>query len=147
MTEYDPRSAFLGMKQGMTALAKQSSAEAVPQGLIGVDGAPLTPLISTTPQTCCVLLLALVHKSPMVPDDFHGMDVNKKNIERYVRPDGACFLGAFELPKDPYGTVLVYGDPAMSFEQAAAASLAYRQKLLDHHVSLGPFAAPRRSES
>jgi hypothetical protein len=126
---YDPRKAFLGMKAGMKQLAKQAKREEVPMGLVGTDGSALTPSVSTAPATCCVLLLALAHRSPMVPDDFHNVPRTKAGIESYVRPDGAIYLGAYELPNDPGGVVLVYGDPAMTQEQAVAASLAYRKKL------------------
>lgn len=126
---YDPRSAFLGMKAGMKALAKKSKKDAPHKGLISVSGEDLVPTVSTGPATCCVLLLAFAKGAPMVPDDFHNVPRTKEGIEAYVRPDGGIYLGAYELPNDPGGVVLVWGDPAMSQEQAVAASLAYRKKL------------------
>lgn len=125
---YDPRSAFLGMKAGMKALAKKTKKES-PKGLITVSGEALNPTVSTGPATCCVLLLAFAKDAPMVPDDFHNVPRTKEGIESYVRPDGGIYLGAYELPNDPGGVVLVWGDPAMTQEQAVAASLAYRKKL------------------
>jgi hypothetical protein len=133
----------------MKQLASQDQAKEPPKGLVSVHGDLLSPVTDVGPQTCCVLLMALTAKAPMVPDDFHNVTITKAGLEAYVRPDGAIYLGAFELPNDPYGTVCVWGDPAMSFQQAAAASIAYRRKLLDHHMGsdLGPFSASPILES
>ncbi len=126
---YDPKTAFLGMRAGIKALAQQSKRTELPKGLIKASGEQYTPTVSTGPETCCVLLLAFAKNAQMVPDDFHNVSRTKAGIEAYVRPDGGIYLGAYELPNDPGGVVLVWGDPAMSQEQAVAASLAYRKKL------------------
>lgn len=126
---YDPKSAVLGLREGMNALKAKQKRHAIPKGIVGLDGAEISPKIETGPATCCLLLLAFLHKHPMVPDDFHNVPLSKAGITEYVRPDGAIYLGTFELPNDPGSAVLVYGDPAMSQAQAAAASLTYRRKI------------------
>lgn len=130
---YDPRSALIGRRNGILMMERQKRREAVPQGLVDATGESLpSTATETRPATCCVLLLAFMNQHPMVPEDFHNVPRTRKGIEEYVRPDGGVYLGAFELPKDPFGTVLVWGDPNMTREQAAAASLAYRQKVVEH---------------
>lgn len=138
---YDPRSAYLGLQQGLKTLQSQATAAQPPVGLIDVHGAPVSAQVDTAPKTCCVLLMAFMHRHPMVPDDFHNVPRTKAGIEAYVRPDGAIYLGAYELPKDPFGTVLVWGDPALTQAQVAAASIAYRKKVVDTAMGLGPFSA------
>lgn len=133
---YDPRSAFLGMRSGLKALAKKAKREERPSGLVTAKGEVIESVVSTGPATCCVLLLAFAKSAPMVPDDFHNVPRTKEGIESYVRPDGGIYLGSYELPNDPGGVVLVWGDPAMSQEQAAAASLAYRKKLHTLHEQM-----------
>lgn len=127
---YDPKSAFLGMKSGMRTMQAHAKTQEVPQGIVGMDGKLMAPTISLQAQTCCVLLLAFLNRAPMVPDDFFAVPLTKDGIEAYVRPDGAIYLGTFELPRDPGGAVMVWGDPALSYEATAAASIAYRQKLV-----------------
>lgn len=126
---YDPRTAFLGMRTGLKQLTAKAKRADAPRGLVNLSGDITTPAISTGPATCCVLLLAFAKDAPMVPDDFKNVPRTKDGIANYVRPDGGVYLGAFELPHDPGGVVLVWGDPAMSQEQAVKASLAYRRKL------------------
>ena len=139
---YDPKSAVLGMREGMKALAAKQKRSEPPRGIVSMSGEQMTPTVSTGPATCCVLLLAFLHNSKMVPDDFHNVPRTKAGIEGYVRPDGGIYLGAYELPHDPGGVVLVWGDPAMSQEQAVKASLAYRKKLQTLFVT-----APQKSQS
>lgn len=128
---YDPKSALLGMRAGMKALQRKAERAQRPVGLVSSKGKALREEVVQGIDTCCVLLLAFTNRHPMIPDDFHNVERNAKGIQEYVRPDGAIFLGTFELPKDPASAVLVYGDPAMTQEQAAAASLAYRRRLQD----------------
>lgn len=138
---YDPKTAVLGMRDGMKTLAKQAKRTEIPRGIISVSGEQMTPTVSSGPATCCVLLLAFAKNAQMVPDDFHNVPRTKEGIEAYVRPDGGIYLGAYELPNDPGGVVLVWGDPAMTQEQAVAASLAYRKKL--QTLFAGQTEAPR----
>ena len=126
---YDPKSAYLGMRAGMKALAKQAKRDEVPSGLVMASGEQYTPTVTRGADTCCILLLAFAKRAAMVPDDFHNVPRTKDGISAYVRPDGGVYHGAYELPNDPGGVVLVWGDPAMSQEQAVKASLAYRRKL------------------
>lgn len=131
---YDPREALLGYKQGLKALMRKADREKVPQGLVDVSGKELHTEVETGPATVCILLLAFLNRHPMVPDDFHNVPRSKKGIESYVRPDGGVYLGTYELPKDPGGAVMVWGDANMDPHKAAAASLAYRKKLQETFV-------------
>lgn len=130
---YDPRSAFLGMKEGLRLLKSKSERQQVPLGLVASDGSAMASTQPKGPATCCVLLLGFINRHPMVPDDFHNVERTSDGIKQYVRPDGGVFLGTFELPKQQGSAVLVYGDPSMTQEEAAAASLAYRRKLQESY--------------
>lgn len=103
---------------------------------------PLTLETTTGPIPCAVLLRSFTENGP-VPDDFAGIPRSGAAIKEHVRPDGAVFLGAFEVQGDRSSVVLVYGPPTMTTEQAEQVALLERPALAARHESflLGPFAA------
>lgn len=139
-----PRYSPLSALKQLTSYQEPETARP-PGGLVDAQGIeiPERPRI----ETCCILLLAFVSGSPMVPDDFHTLPKSAAALKDYVRPDGGVYLGSFQAPNDPAGVVVVFGDPMSSQRQAVQASLRYRRRLqqdfLDGEVrsTLGPFAA------
>lgn len=141
---YDPRRALLGMREGMKQLKARQKAERAPSGLVDANGQMVAaPTEAPKPSTYCFLLLAFAHGSPMMAEDFHNVPKNGAGLKAHTRPDGGVYLGTFELPKDPGGAVVVFGDPDMSREEAAASSLAFRQQFLDfvQHQQIIPTAS------
>lgn len=102
---------------------------------------PLTLATNSGPIPCAVLLRSLVEKGP-VPDDFLSLG-SALAIREHKRPDGAVYIGAFELQGDRSSVVLVWGPPSMTDEQAEQIATIERKALTARHESflLGPFAA------
>ena len=114
--------------------------------LVDAGGVPIYER-PAVPETCCLLLLAFMNGSNMVPDDFHAIEKSGVGLKAYVRPDGGVYLGAFQAPQEPDGVVIVYGDPAMTTAQAGKIAMHYRARLIEQYegtqalTELGPFAA------
>lgn len=102
---------------------------------------PLTLSSTTGPVPCAVLLRSLTDGGP-VPDDFHGF-TSAQQIKDHVRPDGAKFIGAYELQGDRSSVVLVYGPQTLDVITAEKFATMERRALIARHESfkLGPFAA------
>lgn len=102
---------------------------------------PLTLSTTTGPVPCAVLLRSIVERGP-VPDDFSGFS-SAAQIKDHVRPDGAKFIGAYELQGDRTSVVLVYGPPTLDLIAAEKMATMERPALIARHEShlLGPFAA------
>lgn len=142
---YDPRSAlrmFRKAKQDGTAIAVEAS------GLVDASGTPAAAPV-TRPQTLCVLLVGFVFGTSVLPDDFDRVEKSAGALKAHTRPDGGVFLGAFEMPHDPAGVVVVFGDPLMEMRDVIAASQRFRADLLeqmqhfDAAKALGPFGKPK----
>lgn len=101
---------------------------------------PLQLSTTTGPIPCAVLLRSLTEKGP-IPDDFTALQ-SAAAIKSHIRPDGAVYLGAFEVQGDRSSVVLVYGPATMSTEDAERVAIAERPALTARHESflLGPFA-------
>lgn len=96
--------------------------------------------VSTTRRpTCCVLLRSLTDGGP-VPDDFQGL-ATAAAIRSHVRPDGAVYKGSWQLQTDKDSVVLVWGDPALSIDDAEFIATRERPELVRRHeaAKLGPF--------
>lgn len=102
---------------------------------------PLHLSATTGPIPCAVLLRSLIEGGP-VPDDFKGIALTSLGIREHTRPDGAKFIGAFELQGDRESLVLVYGDASLGIPQAEQIAKMERPALIARHESflLGPFA-------
>lgn len=102
---------------------------------------PLTLSSQTGPIPCAVLLRSLAENGP-VPDDFKGL-TNAADIKGHVRPDGAKYIGAYELQGDRQSVVLVYGPATLDLIAAEKMATMERPALIARHESflLGPFAA------
>lgn len=93
------------------------------------------------PIPCAVLLRSLTDGG-WVPDDFRGI-TSAQQIKDHVRPDGAKFIGAYELQGDRSSVVLMYGAPTLDVIAAEKFATIERPALVARHESflLGPFAA------
>lgn len=102
---------------------------------------PLSLATTSGPIPCAVLLRSLVERGP-VPDDFQGL-TNAAAIKEHVRPDGASFIGAYELQGDRGSVVLVYGPKTLDMIAAEKLATMERPALIARHetAKLGPFAA------
>ena len=119
---------------------------------------PVKPLLDAAgdvvkiPETCPILLLAFTKGAQIIPDDFFGLEKSGQALRNYVRPDGGVYLGAFQAAGESEGVVVVFGDPAMSLEQAQRIAMQYRGQLMERYDAevalghLGPFAAGTVSE-
>lgn len=138
---YDPRSAIRRATRSMNDYVKKHER---PIRLVG-DGDATTPIASATePALCVVLLKALtdgVHS--IVPDDFHSLRT-ADGIKAHVRPDGAVFLGSFELQNAPDSLCLVYGPTGTTLAKAERSATLERPALINRYdrARLGVFGAP-----
>jgi hypothetical protein len=124
MSEYNPMSALRVVRDAMKAQSKGTD----PSGLLDEHGDPIYQ-VSKRPETLCILLKAFTDDQASLPPDFAEVEHSASGIRGHERPDGGCFVGAFDAPGDELGVVLVYGDPAMTVERAVNYSLAFRRKL------------------
>lgn len=126
--QYDPRSA-IRVLQGTIAKQERSRVRIPKKGeILTHKGEAYTPV--TRPATFCFLLLAWVAGTCELPADFAAVEKTAKGLQAHIRPDGATYLGTFELPNDPASCVVMYGDPLMNARDAIELSLGFRQRLL-----------------
>lgn len=106
------------------------------------DGEPVADA-KPVAETVCFPLHAFTNADQSLPDDFlpdlgkivedgkaeglRGGQAVGAWLRGHVRHDGGMYMGAYELPGDKAGTVIVYGDPLMSEMDARQASLRYRK--------------------
>jgi hypothetical protein len=98
-------------------------------------------LVATEPGVCVVLLKSLTEGHKIVPDDLQTLRTGTA-IKNHTRPDGAVYLGAFDLQNTPESTVLVYGPASLAPEKVERLATLERPALMRRHAmaDLGPFA-------
>jgi hypothetical protein len=141
---YDPRDAIKRATRSMNSYVKKHER---PVQLLtdkaNPGDAPLTTT-ATEPGVCVVLLKSITEGlARVVPDDFQSIR-SADDIKAHVRPDGAVFLGAYELQNTPESLCLVYGPASLLPEKAERLATLERPALMRRHeqAHLGPFAAP-----
>lgn len=140
---YDPRH---GIKNAVRAMNTYVKKHERPQLVTGEPkNLPDVGLTNTAtePGVCVVLLKSFTDGvRDVVPDDFHALRTGKQ-LQEHVRPDGAIYLGAFELQNTPDSVCLVYGPASMQSEKAERLATLERPALMRRHdlAQLGPFAA------
>lgn len=143
MSQYDPRDAIKRATRSMNSYVKKHER---PVQLLtdkaNPGDVPLTS-VATEPGVCVVLLKSLTEGlSTVVPEDFHALR-SADSIQSHVRPDGAVYLGAFELQNTPESLCLVYGPASLLPEKAERLATLERPALMRRHeqARMGPFAA------
>lgn len=129
---YSPKDALRRVTRSMNRVVRDNT----PQ-----TNRPLDLTTTTGPIPCAVLLRTFIEGGP-VPDDFSALPKNTTAIQQHVRPDGAKFIGAFELQGDKTSLVLVYGPQTLDIISAERVATMERPALMARHEQflLGPFA-------
>ena len=86
----------------------------------------------------CFPLSAFIHNDPGLPPDFQSVERTGQGLKQHLRPDGAVFLGLFEIPKEPHTGIVVFGPPNTSVGIANQCSQQYRD---EQHALESGFAA------
>jgi len=87
------------------------------------EEAPKVPLL-------CFPLQAWLDGAQDLPKDIHGLPKTGSALKTHVRPDGAVFLGLFEIPGSKNTGVVVFGDKGTPQGTAVAVSQQYREEVL-----------------
>lgn len=139
MSKYNPLDGLKNAKRAMDTYVRKHER---PVQLVS-DNPGDVPVTSTAtdPGVCVVLLKSLTEGLKVVPDDFLTL-TTAEAIKGHVRPDGAVYLGAFDLQNTPESTVLVYGPASMNPEKVERLATLERPALTRRHAQaqLGPFA-------
>lgn len=140
---YDPRQGIKNAVRAMnTYVKKHERPELItgePKNLPDVGLAS----VAQEPAPCVVLLRSFTDGNrDIVPDDFFALRT-AKDLQAHVRPDGAIYLGAYELQNTPDSLCMVYGPASMTSEKAERLATLERPALMRRHTQaqLGPFAA------
>ena len=78
----------------------------------------------------CFPLQAWLDGAQDLPKDIQGLDKTGKTLREHIRPDGAVFLGLFEVPSGKGTGVVVFGDKGTPQSTAVAVSQQYREDVL-----------------
>lgn len=92
----------------------------------------------------CFPLAAFTQYDDSLPPDFRTVERSGTGLKSHVRPDGAVFLGLFEIPKEPHTGIVVFGPQGTKPEIANAVSQQYRQE--QHALESGRRAAVEAQE-
>jgi hypothetical protein len=142
VSQYDPRDAIKRTTRAMNSYVKKHERPIQLHSDTNVGDVALTST-ATEPGVCVILLKSLTEDiRTVVPDDFHPLRTALA-LQEHVRPDGAVFLGAYELQNTPDSLCLVYGPASLLPEKAERLATLERPALMRRHeqARLGPFAA------
>jgi hypothetical protein len=92
----------------------------------------------------CFPLAAFTTYDDSLPPDFRMVERSGSGLKNHIRPDGAVFLGLFEIPKEPHTGIVVFGPQGTSSQIANAVSQQYRQE--QHALESGRRAAVEAQE-
>lgn len=137
--DYSPLKALKHARRAMDSTVRKVSptiSGIAPQLSVSSSGQPVP---------CALYLQSLLDGVGSVPDDFTALPKTSAAIKGHIRPDGAVYLGAFELQGDRSSVVLVYGPPMMDPIRAEQIATLERPALIRRHqaAKLGPFGNPQ----
>ena len=78
----------------------------------------------------CFPLQAWLDGAEMLPRDILTLEKSGHALKSHIRPDGAVFLGLYEVPNGKGTGVVVFGDAATEQKVAIAVSQQYRDDVL-----------------
>lgn len=100
------------------------------------------PQEKVTPPLLCFPLAAFLNHDPDLPPDFRSVERTGRALKSHERPDGAVFLGLYEIPGEHTG-IVVFGPPDTPSGVAIQVSQQYRQE--QHALESGIAAGAQQS--
>ena len=94
----------------------------------GTSVPPSEPAETVEAPLLCFPLAAFLNHDPDLPPDFQSVERTGLALKSHQRPDGAVFLGLFEVPGERHTGIVVFGPPSTPSGVAIHVSQQYRQE-------------------